>query len=142
MYFHFTEEKIYFSGIVVSAYYDKSNQQTYFNDPKLFFQNGQLAAETKSFFLQRDVLIEEGKEFSFVGKDAQGKTIYEKKFNIIPNKYFSTVYYTATGHTGEVENFVVLIYTVLKYSDQIKKVQFYKGSVLLDETEVKKSKDM
>lgn len=139
-YFFIHGKKFYFSGVYVTAYYGEQTKDIYFSDPDLFFQKGELKAEVKTFFLEDEMFMEPGEDYSLVSISDKNEVTEVNRFNIKPHEYFAMVYYPSTETYGEVTRFNIMFGRVLRYSDKIKKIQFYKNSKLIAETNVKPEK--
>lgn len=136
-YYWISNEKFYFSGIYVSAFYGENSKKVYINNPDLFFEKGEFSAIAKKYFFEEEVFLEQGQDYSLISKDDQDNSIEEKKFNITPNEYEASMYYPSTGMINQQSMFKIMFITVLKYSEKTKKIQFYRGSKLIAETNVK-----
>lgn len=137
-YYSVSNERFYFSGIYVTAYFGDKNKETYINDPKSFFEKGEFKAIFKTFFYAKEILLEEGDSYSLISLNDRNELVQKKNFNIIPHEYHATVYNTGTGKIRGEERFQIMFSAVLSYSDKVKKIELYKGSMLIGATEVKK----
>lgn len=137
LYYLVTDERFYFSGIYVTCLFEK-NEDLYVRDPKLFFENGHFSAKVKTFFYENENFIQDGEDYSLVSRGIENEIIQEKKINVTPHVFYSTMLNKKTGKMWEEKRFQFMFSVVLNYSDKIKKIQLYKGSMLIAEAEVKK----